>query len=43
MELKILLMAVLFVAIEAMAYFGKHINQRQAKAAAPVTGEAVTS
>jgi hypothetical protein len=43
MELKILLMAVLFVAIEAMAYFGKHINQRQAKGGAPTTGDAVIS
>jgi uncharacterized protein (UPF0333 family) len=43
MELKILLMAVLFIAIEAMAYFGKHINQRQDKAAAPSGGEAVIS
>jgi len=33
MELKILLMTILFIAIEAMAYFGKHINQRQDKAA----------
>jgi len=41
MELKILLMAVIFIAIEAMAYFGDHINQRQDKAAAG--GEAITS
>jgi uncharacterized protein (UPF0333 family) len=43
MELKILLMAVLFIAIEAMAYFGKHINQRREKAAAPTGGEAAIS
>jgi uncharacterized protein (UPF0333 family) len=42
MELKILLMAVLFIAIEAMAYFGKHINQRQNKPAAGA-GEAAIS
>ena len=41
MELKILLMAVIFIAIEAMAYFGDHINQRQDKAAGG--GEAITS
>jgi uncharacterized protein (UPF0333 family) len=39
MELKILLMAGLFVAIVAMAYYGQHINQRQRKAAG---GEALT-
>ena len=43
MELKVLLMAVLFVAIEAMAYFGKHINQRQDKGAPAAPGEAVPS
>jgi uncharacterized protein (UPF0333 family) len=43
MELKILLMAVLFIAIVAMAYVGKHINERQSKAAAPASGEAVIS
>ena len=42
MELKILLMAVLFIAIEAMAYFGKQINQRQ-KNAAPAGGDVVIS
>jgi uncharacterized protein (UPF0333 family) len=41
MELKILLMAVIFIAIAAMAYFGDHINRRQDKAAAG--GEMITS